>query len=231
MDEGVAMKKIATLLSIVAVAGCGKLKIKLPPVPPSWDAETCEPSDYAYVAMAKETRDRPPALRLGMTPEDAHVESLSRLKSMGYELTVGRPPGYEVATDPDQLFCGTTLPGHVYISQECYDKKEADKSHLSWATFLRHEETHARQQVRMLLYFFAVYGYGEGRLLGLETPAYNVEFDTYAFFMENYPELDLATPTEEDFTSSAAGIYDQYSGAHIPKECFVGIATAIWSER
>ena len=166
-----------------------------------------------------------------MTPEEARVESLERLEGLGYELTIGRPPGYEAATDPNQNFCGTTLPGHVYISQECYDAKEkSDNKDLYWAMFLRHEETHARQQTRTGAYFFLVYAYGEGRLLGIETPAYDVEFDTYSFFMENYPELDLATPTEENFRSSAAGIYKQYSGAHIPKECFVEIATSIWSE-
>jgi len=221
------MKRIATLLSIAAISGCGNLK--LPPVPPNWGVETCDPSDDAYIVMARDKQDRPPALRMGMTPQEAHAEALARLDSLGYELTIGRPPGYEAATDPSQSFCGTTLPGHVYISKECYEKNGDD--HLAWARFLRHEETHARQQIRMGAYFFLVYAYGEGRLLGIETPAYDVDFDTYSFFMENYPELDLATPTKENYMSLAQGIYKQYSGAHIPKECFVQIATSIWSEK
>jgi hypothetical protein len=207
---------------LIAMAGCGK--VKLAPVPPDWNE--CVPSEPDYVDMAYETRDRPPPLKPGTTPEQAHKEALDRLEALGHELTIGRPPGYESATDPDQNFCGTTLPGHVYVSQECYDAKGDD--HLSWARFLRHEETHARQQVRMGLYFFSVYAYGEGRLLAIETPAFDEEYETHEFFMVDRPELELQMPTEEQMRARALGIYDRYSGAHIPKECFAEIAVKVW---
>lgn len=223
------MRKIAILLSLTAITGCLNPDIRMPPVPPDWDVETCEPSDYTYVSMAKDDQDRPPHLKPHTSAKQAHEEALARLSALGYELKIGRPPGYAVATDTDQQFCGTTLPGHVYISKECYEKK--GDNHLEWARFLRHEETHARQQTRMGLYFFLVYGYGEGRLLSIETPAYDEEYDTQYFFMTDQPNLGLEMPSEENMTASARGIYKQYSGAHIPKECFAQIATDIWSDR
>lgn len=220
------MKRITITMSAAAVLGCG---IRTPPVPPDWNSETCVPSEPAYIELARSTQDRPPALEPGTTPELAHAHALARLKAMGYELKIGRPPGYEAATDEDQNFCGTTLPGHVYISQECYDNKGND--HIDWTRFLRHEETHANQQIRMGPYFFLMYAFAEGRLLALETPAYDEEYDTHAFFMNDQPNLGLEMPSEENMTASALGIYKKYSGAHMPKECFAQIATSIWGER
>jgi len=224
------MKKATIAIAILSLAGCNKLKLETPPVPPSWDAQ-CQPDDSAYIDMAKDTQDRPPALEPGTTPAQAQADVLAWLGSMGYEITVGRPPGYAAVTDEDQNFCGVTLPGHVYVSKECVAKMDKDETDLAWAVFLRHESTHAHQQVRMGLLFFGIYAYGEGRLLGIETPAYDEGYDSYAFFVSDQPELELKAVSVEAMQERAASVFGKYSGAHMPQKCFEEIAVEIWSTR
>ena len=217
------MNRIIALLTI-AISGCGK--IKTAPIPPDWNPTTCEPSESTYVDMALDKQDRPPAIKPGTSAEQVHQDALAWIDSMGYELTIGRPPGYSAATEADQNFCGTTLPGHVYISQECFDSKGDD--HMAWSRFLRHEGTHAAQQKRMGLYFFLVYAYGEGRLLAIEGPAYAEEYSTNLYFVNELPDEDIRVPSNGEIFESAGRIYDEYSGAHMPKQCYQQIAVRMW---
>ncbi len=220
------MKKIAILLSITGASGCG---IRTPPVPPDWNEETCEPSDRSYIDMAHDKQDKPPPIEPGTATKQAREDTLKRLESLGYRLTIGRPPGYNAVTDLSHNPCGITLPGHVYISQECFDQKGDD--HLDWVRFLRHEEVHARQQTRMGAYFFLVYTYAEGRLLGIETPAYDEEYYTHHFFMTDDPSLELEMPDADNMKLSAELVYKKYSGTHIPMKCFSKIAPSVWGVR
>jgi hypothetical protein len=147
---------------------------------------------------------------------------------MGYDLVIGNPTNYQGLAGKGKDFCAITLPGHIFISEKC--SAEMGSNHVLWSALLRHEGTHAAQQKRMGASFFLVYAYGEGRLLGIETPAYDVTYSTLRYFALD-ETLGVIAPTTEVLVEKAGSFYDKYDGTHIPKQCYQDIAVRVWSDQ
>lgn len=219
------MKKLIPIALCALTTSC--IKLEAPPVPPTWNG--CEADEQDYIDMAFETRDQPPAIDPGTSAQQVHLDVLEWIASMGYDIIIGKPPGYQGLVGENKDFCAITLPGHIYVSKKCSDGM--DGNDIAWSILLRHEGTHAAQQKRMGATFFLIYGYGEGRLLGLETPAYDVTHSTTRHFVAEAGEDSGArAPNDEELFMMAGNIYTKYDGAHIPKECFQEIAVRVWRE-
>ncbi len=220
------MRKLIVIALCALITSC--LKIELPPVPPSWGA-ACEADEQDYITMAFETRDQPAVIEPGTSAQQVHVDALEWIASMGYDIVIGKPPAYQGLVGEGKDFCAITLPGHIYVSKKCRD--EMDGNDIVWSILLRHEGTHAAQQKRMGLLFFTTYGYGEGRLLAIEAPAYDVTHSTTRYFVAEADEDSGArAPNDEELFEIAGNIYTKYDGTHIPKECFQEIAVRVWRE-
>lgn len=209
------MKK---LLPILLLASCSK--IPYVPATPIWDADACLPSSDEYLDLARSTEDRPPPLNPDTPPAEARAEAQAWVESMGFTLKIGRPPGFDWVAKPDADFCATTIPPHVWMSQECFDRKGDD--HQEWTVMWRHEGTHAAQWHHHGALMPLYYGLTEGRLLAIEGPAYA---ETYATRRAQGFEVSDAT-----LRKRALKVYDQYQGhvATIPEHCYVQHAMEIW---
>lgn len=208
------IKKISRLSLLALLASCN-LKA---PTPPDW-SEDCSVSDDTYIRLAEDDSHRPPRIPQGTTPEDSIEESERGLKSIGYEVMVGNPPGQDGLLESKKM-CAITLPGGVYISKECNDRV-SDKP-IEKAALLRHEHVHAIQQNAMGASFFLMYSFAEGRLLGIESPAYRESIYTRKFFGD-----DISKDAVYDF---AGKTYDKYDGVHMPRHCYQQIASEVWFE-
>lgn len=204
------------LLPLLILTSCGSCP-HAPPTP-VWD-EDCVPSDDAYLRLARSDEHRPAPLPAGRPLSELRADAEAEAEHLGFTLRIGRPPGWDWIANPDDPFCATTVPPHVWISRECADRKGDDNA--AWLELWRHELVHMRQWQAYGPLMPLYYGVTEGRLLAIEGPAYAETFATRRALEREVTDADL----EE----RARRVYRQYQGHRaMPERCYVQHAVEGW---
>jgi len=210
------MQRLSPLLALV-FAGCPGFYEA--PRPPTWDGDTCQPSDAYYLDLAKGTQYLSKEGEIPDDPESALEKVTIALADKDIEIV----PKAEGLEEWEKFT--TTFPDTIYISKEYPNYSTAGKAGTLW-----HEFVHVREYEDLgPKKFFQHYLFAEGRW-ALEVQAYRESFRVQRLWgvAEDQIKLNMETTAENLYVGYELGQVSE-KGTGMPKQCAVGVAIQIWS--
>jgi len=209
------MKKLLLLPLLLLTACPGFYEA---PRPPTWDGDTCQPSEPYYLDLAKGTEY---LARKGEIPDDPEM-ALELVKTAISEKGVEIVPKAE-GLEAWEKFT-TTFPDKIYVS------KDFDSSGVpAQASILWHEMVHLREYEDLKpKKFFQHYLFAEGRW-ALEVQAYRETFRVKRLWGVDEDVI------QAQMVRTAESLYEGYelgqvaeNGTGMPHQCAVDVAVQIW---
>lgn len=210
------MKKLLPFLALLLLVGCPGFYEA--PRPPTWDGDSCQPSDAYYLDLAKGTQYLSVE---GEIPDDPGM-ALEKVRMALDEKDIEIVPKAEGLEQWEKFT--TTFPDTIYISKTFPDSSTASQAGILW-----HEFVHVREYEDLgAKKFFQHYLYAEGRW-ALEVQAYRESFRVQRLWgvPEDRITFNMENTAEKLYVGYELGQASD-SGPGIPKQCATGLAIQIW---